>query len=276
MPTHVFKLLWARLDIRNHRKIFIIDNQIAYIGSQNIASESFAPKARYAPWVDCMIRLRGPAVHDLQELFIEDWYLDSQEELSCMMQEKPEVKEKGATVQVVGSGPNFRNEVLSLALQAAINAAEKELVLTTPYFVPDQATAVAIRSAALRGVKTTLILPARNDSKLVALASTAQYDQLLKAGAEIYHFNSGLLHAKTMTVDHQLFMVGSANLDRRSLELNFEVSLIGWDPDLANQLHFLQTTYLQESTRINEVQWMKRGVAKQLLSNAAGLLSPLL
>ena len=276
LPARIITMLWARMDVRNHRKIVVIDNSIGYIGSQNIASESFAPKARYAPWVDCMVRMHGPGVHDLQELFIEDWYLDSNEELSELLQSPPTVYPSKTTVQIIGSGPNFKNEVLSLAFQAAINAAESNLTLTTPYFVPDQATAVAIQSAALRGVQTKLILPARNDSKLVALASSAQYEPLLKAGVEIHLFQAGLLHAKTMTVDRQLFMVGSANLDRRSLELNFEVSLFGWDPEFAARLHFLQMSYVQQSTPLDQRAWNQRGLFKQLACNAAGLLGPLL
>lgn len=276
LPTRILTMLWARMDVRNHRKIVVIDNTIGYIGSQNIASESFAPKARYAPWVDCMVRMHGPGVHDLQELFIEDWYLDSNEELSGLLQSPPAVLPSKTTSQIIGSGPNFRNEALSLAFQATINAAEMNLTLTTPYFVPDQATTVAIQSAAMRGVHTTLILPARNDSKLVALASSAQYEDLLKAGVEIHLFQKGLLHAKTMTVDHQLFMVGSANLDRRSLQLNFEVSLFGWDPNFAAQLHFLQMSYLQQSTALDSTAWEKRSGFKRLACNAAGLLGPLL
>lgn len=276
LPSRLLTMFWARMDVRNHRKIVVVDNSIGYIGSQNIASESFAPKARYAPWVDCMVRMQGPAVHNLQELFIEDWYLDSNEDLGKMLDEIPTIKESETTVQIIGSGPNFRNEALSLAMQAAINAAEQSLTLTTPYFVPDQATSVAICSAAMRGVKTTLILPARNDSKLVALASSAQYEDLLQAGVEIHLFEAGLLHAKTMVIDRQLFMVGSANLDRRSLELNFEACLFGWDPNFASRLHFLQSGYLEQSRPLDEVAWMQRGTMKRLACNAAGLLAPLL
>lgn len=275
-PTHIISALWARMDVRNHRKIFVIDNRTGYIGSQNIASESFAPKARYAPWVDCMMRMEGPAIRDLQELFIEDWYLDSNEDLSALLHETPKVIPEGSTVQIIGSGPNFKNEVLSMIFQGAINAADDELILTTPYFVPDQATSTAIRAAALRGVRTTLVLPARNDSKLVALASQAHYGRLLEAGVEIHEFEAGLLHAKTMTIDRQLYMVGSANLDRRSLELNFEASMFGYDSEIASRLRFLQSSYLEQSTQVEETLWGQRGPLKRMTCNAAGLLAPLL
>jgi len=276
LPTRLWKALWSRLDVRNHRKIVVIDNRIGWIGSQNIASKSFCPKPRFAPWIDCMVRIKGPAVHDLQELFIEDWCLDTGEQLSQLLDEPPMVLPEGATVQVIGSGPNFRNEVLPMIFQASIGAATDELIITTPYFVPDVATSAAIRAAALRGVRTKIVVPARNDSRLVSLASRGQYERLLSAGVEIHEFTGGLLHAKTMTVDREFFLVGSANLDRRSLELNFEVSMIGWDTDFASRLRFLQVEYMEQSKQVDPLRWMKQSAPRRLLNNAAGLLSPLL
>lgn len=276
LPAHTWAMFWSRLDIRNHRKIIVVDNHIGWVGSQNIASESFGLKPKFAPWVDCMVRLRGPAVHDLQRLFLEDWKLDTDEEFVELLQIAPEVSPNGATAQIFGSGPNFRNEVLQMIFQASIGAAEEELIITTPYFVPDVATAAALRSAALRGVRTCLVVPARNDSRIVALASRGHYATLLQAGVEIYEFNDGLLHAKTMTVDRQLFLVGSANLDRRSLDLNFEISMLGWDNAFASQLRFLQVQYMEQSSQISSTMWDRRPLIRQLANNAAGLLSPLL
>ncbi len=276
LPTRLWKALWSRLDVRNHRKIVVIDNRIGWIGSQNIASKSFCPKPRFAPWIDCMVRIKGPAVHDLQELFIEDWCLDTGEQLSELLDEPPMVLPDGATVQVIGSGPNFRNEVLPMIFQASIGAATDELIITTPYFVPDVATSAAIRAAALRGVRTKIVVPARNDSRLVSFASRGQYERLLSAGVEIHEFTGGLLHAKTMTVDREFFLVGSANLDRRSLELNFEVSMIGWATEFASRLRFLQVEYMEQATQVDPLAWMKQTAPRRLLNNAAGLLSPLL
>lgn len=276
LPTRLWKVLWSRMDVRNHRKIVVIDNRIGWIGSQNIASKSFCHKPRFAPWIDCMVRILGPAVHDLQELFIEDWCLDTGEQLAELLDRPPTVLPDGATIQIIGSGPNFRNEVLPMIFQASIGAATDELIITTPYFVPDVATSAAIRSAALRGVRTKIVVPARNDSRLVSLASRGQYERLLSAGVEIHEFTGGLLHAKTMTVDRELFLVGSANLDRRSLELNFEVSMIGWDSEFASRLRFLQVEYMEQSTGVNPAAWMKQSAPRRLMNNAAGLLSPLL
>ncbi len=273
LPARLIRVALARLDIRNHRKIAVIDDAIGWVGSRNIASPAFAPKARYAPWVDCMARMRGPAVYDLQALYVEDWRVNTGEQI----QHSHTTSAAGsACCQVIGTGPNFNNEALTQVLQACFYSAREDLVLTTPYYVPDAATESALRGAALRGVNTTLIVPARNDSHLISLASRSHYERLIHAGVEIREFEPGFLHAKTMTVDHKLFMIGSANLDRRSLELNFEVSLLGWCPDFAGQLRFLQMSYLAKSRSVDTAKWLNQSASQRLVHNLAGLLSPLL
>jgi cardiolipin synthase len=276
LPAKLLRVMFSRLDIRNHRKIAVFDNARAWVGSRNIASPSFAPKAKYAPWVDCMAIVQGPAVRDLQCIFLEDWEVNTGESLESMLHDIPETITGSACCQVVGTGPNFNNEALPQILQACFHAAKEELVLTTPYYVPDAATEAALRAAALRGVRTTLIVPARNDSRLVGLASRSHYASLIEAGVEIREFEAGLLHAKTMTVDHGLFMIGSANLDRRSLELNIEVSMLGWCPEFASRLHFLQMSYAAQSTPVQSSRWLNQPAHSRLLYNSAGLLSPLL
>jgi cardiolipin synthase len=276
LPARLLRAAFSRMDIRNHRKIAIIDNAIAWVGSRNIASPDFAPKAKFAPWVDCMVVVRGPAVCDLQCLFLEDWEVNTGESHEDYLHAAAPEIDGTACCQVVGTGPNFNNEALTQVLHACFHAAKEELVLTTPYYVPDAATEAALRAAALRGVHTTLIVPAHNDSRLVALASRSHYASLIGAGVEIQEYQAGLLHAKTMTVDHDLFMVGSANLDRRSLELNFEVSMFGWCPDFASRLHFLQMSYLNDCRPVDSARWLRQPAPSRLLYNLAGLLSPLL
>ena len=176
----------------------------------------------------------------------------------------------------MGTGPNFNNEALQQILQNCFYAAQHEIILTTPYFVPDSATEAALRGAALRGVRTLLIVPSRNDSHLVALASRSHYATLIKAGVEIQEFTAGLLHAKTMTIDGSLFMIGSANLDRRSLELNFEVSMLGWSEAFASTLRFLQTSYLNQCQPVDTARWLSQPALGRMKYNLAGLFSPLL
>jgi cardiolipin synthase len=276
LAVNPFRMLLARVDLRNHRKVAVIDGVIGYTGSQNIADAEFAPKPRYAPWVDAMIRVEGPMTWDLQVLFIEDWFLDTDETLADLLHIHPVPQADNIIGQVIGTGPNSFTEALRQLNQAMFHAARKELIVTTPYFVPDDATLTALCATARRGVDTMLVLPARNDSPLVAAASRSHYEDLLASGVRIYEFQKGLLHAKTVTVDRDLALISTANLDRRSFELNFEVSVVVYDDDFASQLRFLQRGYIAESRLVEPAQWNRRLLAAKLWHNAAGTLSPLL
>ena len=276
LPANVLRMAFARLDLRNHRKIAVIDGCIAYTGSQNIADAEFAVKRKFGPWVDAMVRIVGPAVRDLQRLFVEDWYLDTDEALNELLSIEPPIADDGIAVQIMGTGPNSYNDALRQLTQAAFHTAREELILTTPYFVPDDATVIALRTAARRGVDTTLVLPARNDSPLVAAASRSFYHQLLEAGVKIFEFQKGMLHAKTMTIDRDLALVSTANLDRRSFELNFEVSVVVYDTDFASQLRFVQRAYVADSQAVDAGAWSRRPWPKVLVNNAVALVAPLL
>ncbi|MHC4126611.1 MAG: cardiolipin synthase [Planctomycetota bacterium] len=276
LPASLVRMAFARIDLRNHRKLAVIDGAVGYCGSQNIADAEFAPKPRYAPWVDTMVRLQGPAVHDLQVLFIQDWYLDTNEALEAVLAISPAPLPDGAVVQIMGTGPDAYNEALRQIIQTSLHAAREELILTTPYFVPDEATASALYTSARRGVETTLVVPARNDSPLVAAASRSYYEALLDAGVRIHEYQHGLLHAKTLTLDRRLALVTTANFDRRSFELNFEVSLVVYDSDFASELRLLQKAYSDGSVPVNEAAWRRRGWPRRLWQNTAGMLGPIL
>ncbi|MHC5007872.1 MAG: cardiolipin synthase, partial [Planctomycetota bacterium] len=276
LPTSLLRLPFARIDLRNHRKLVVIDGMIGYCGSQNIADAEFAIKPKYAPWVDAMVRLRGPAVRDLQVLFIQDWYLDTNESLEELLAISAAPSPDGAVVQIMGTGPDAYNEALRQITQTSLHAAREELIITTPYFVPDEATATALYTTARRGVDTTLVVPARNDSPLVAAASRSFYERLLEAGVQVHEYQQGLLHAKTMTLDRRLALVTTANFDRRSFELNFEVSLVVYDSDFASELRLLQKAYIDGSRTVSETQWKRRGWPRRLWQNTAGMLGPIL
>jgi cardiolipin synthase A/B len=276
LPASFMRAAFARIDLRNHRKIAVIDGRIGYTGSHNVANASFAPKPAFAPWVDCSIRVEGPAVRDLQQLFIEDWYLDTGEYLKGVMTVEAPAHDGGIPIQVMSTGPGARYEALVQLVQAAIHVAREELLLTTPYFVPDEGTADALATAARRGVATTLVLPHRNDSFLVGHASRSYYQHLLDSGVEIREYPHGLLHSKTLTVDRDLALITSANLDRRSFDLNFEVSVLAYDSDFASQLRFLQRSYVERSLRIDPGEWRARPWHARAVQNAAGAFSPLL
>jgi cardiolipin synthase len=276
LHANLFRMLFARLDLRNHRKIAIIDGVTGYLGSHNIADAEFAIKRRFAPWIDAQVRVQGPVARDLQRLFIEDWFMDTDEVLDEALSIDPPIMPDGVPTQIMATGPNSYNEALRQLNLTAFHTAREELIVTTPYFVPDEATTMALRTAARRGVDTTLIFPARNDSPLVAAASRSYYEPLLEAGVKIYEYQKGLLHAKTLTLDRSLALITTANLDRRSFELNFEVSMLVFDSDFASELRFLQTSYLNDSRPVKLSAWKRRPWPAKLWHNAAGTLGPLL
>jgi len=276
LPVNPIRMLLSRLDLRNHRKIAVIDGQIGYTGSNNLAEAAFAIKPDFAPWVDCSIRIDGPAAKELQILFLEDWHFETGTLPENPLKRQPRRNENGLPVQIIATGPNFYNEATTQIVQACIHQASHELVLTTPYFVPDETTIKNLCVCARRGVQTTLVVPARNDSWMVAAASRSNYAPLLEAGVDIHEFKGGLLHAKTITIDREIGIVMSANLDRRSFNLNFECGGIIYDSAFAAELRDLQQTYIDKADRIEESEWLKRSVARRVGNTLAGFLSPIL
>lgn len=276
LPTRFKIFSRGRVDIRNHRKILVVDGKVGWTGSQNIADAEFALKPAFAPWVDCMLRIEGPLVSDLQTLFIQDWYMESRKPLEDKLAVMPDYFEGGVAAQLMPTGVNSPTDTLVQALQAGIHVAREEIILTTPYFVPDEGTLAALVTAAARGIDTKLVVPRRNDSPVVAAASRSFYEVLLQAGCEIYEYNGGLLHAKTVTVDRRGALVGSANLDRRSFEINFELSVLLYDPDIAGRLWALQRKYITESIAVDLEEFRRRPMALRALENACGILGPLL
>jgi cardiolipin synthase len=270
-------LLRGRVDLRNHRKSLIVDNRLAWVGSQNLANPEFRIKPRFAPWVDIMARWEGPVTLDCQFLFVSDWMSEGGEDISACLAERPH-KSPGGTVmaQVIGTGPIFAYDAMPSCFSELIHSARDELVVTTPYFIPDEQLLYALSSAARRGVRTILIFPKHNDSRFVAGASRSYYDDLIKAGSEIFEFRPGLLHAKTMVVDRTVALIGSANLDRRSFELNFENNILFTDPGFAAEIRARQDDYIAQSDAVTAEEIGRCGLGTRLWRNLLAMLSPLL
>ncbi len=281
LPVNPIRMLFARMDLRNHRKIAVIDGWIAYAGSQNITDSSFGyrPLRKIGPWIDASARLEGPAAQALEIVFLRDWEVETEEKfrenLAELLPEVP-IPDGGSIVHVVPSGPGGSLAAMRQAVITTIFAAREELIMTTPYFVPDEGTKDALIAAAMRGVAVTLVLPKRVDGVLVGAAARSHYMDLLEAGVQIKHYRKGLLHAKTVTVDSDLAMIGSTNLDMRSFTLNFEVTLFVYDSDEASILRMLQVAYIQDSDDVFKEDWARRPFMKRLVDNAARLLGPLL
>jgi cardiolipin synthase len=280
LPASLLRMLFYRLDLRLHRKIAVIDGEIAYTGSMNLVDPRYFKRdAGVGQWVDAMVRLRGPAVEALGVTFVEDWELETGEGIERLSEtgDLHAVPEKGtAAVQVIPSGPVVQSQAIQAILMSTIYSAREELMLTTPYFVPDELMLTALLSAAGRGVRVTIVLPARVDSRLVRWASQAHKGDLLAAGVRIMLFEGGLLHTKSITVDGRFSLFGSLNLDPRSLQLNFEITLAVYDAAFTGQLRDLQNSYIAASTAMDLARWERRSMLTRFGDNAARLLSPLL
>jgi cardiolipin synthase A/B len=269
----------GRVDLRNHRKLVVIDNRIAFCGSQNCADPQFRIKAKYAPWIDILLRCEGPVVRQAQHLFLATWIAETGEDdlygLPAAAPE-PERHPDGVVAQMFGTGPTSYGNQMSDSFVSTLYAAQHELIITTPYFVPDQALLRAVCAVPRRGVETTLIVPARNDSALVAAACRSSYRDLLRSGVRVFEYPLGLLHTKTLTVDGRIALVGSANMDRRSLELNFENNLLVLDPGITATIRDRQLGYLSQSTIVKADTVEDWPFRARLVNNAIGMASPLL
>ena len=272
----LWTLIRGRVDLRNHRKLMVVDNRVAWCGSQNCADPEFRIKARYAPWVDVMSRWEGPVATHCQYLFVSDWIAEGGDEISALLSEPLPAGNGEIVAQVLGTGPTAEFDAMPACFSELIHSAREELVVTTPYFVPDEQLLFALTSAARRQVRTIMLFPKRNDNWIVAAASRSYYKDLIDAGAEIYEYRPGLLHAKTMVVDRCTGLIGSANLDRRSFELNFENNILFEDPGFAATLRAWQDEYLADCDRITSDDVGRYGLALRLWQNLLATLSPML
>ncbi len=272
----LLRLLIGRIDLRNHRKIIVIDNQITYCGSQNCADPEFRVKAKYAPWVDAMIRFEGPIARQNQYLFTSDWMAETNEDISGLLREPISETETGFPAQVIGTGPTVRYSAMPEMFETLIYAARRELVITTPYYVPDESMQAALCASAYRGVETTIIFPARNDSWIVGAASRSYYSDLLAAGVRIFEYEGGLLHTKSLTIDGEITLIGSANMDRRSFELNFENNILFYDQALTGELRQRQDSYIASSRIVAAEMVESWSWQHRLCNNAIAMFGPVL
>ncbi|MFP4455632.1 MAG: cardiolipin synthase [Desulfonatronovibrio sp.] len=275
LPASPLRLRLARLDIRNHRKLAVIDGQIGYTGSQNIVDPEFGHK-KAGQWHDVMARITGPTVRQLQAVFVEDWFYETEIVLDFPELYPEAHREGSAAIQVVPTGPDQPTEGFQDILIQSIQSARRRISIASPYFIPNEGLITALRLAAARGVNIDIIVPDRSDHLLVDLATAYYCGVVLKNGCNLYMFREGMLHTKIMTVDDDMAIVGSANFDIRSFYLNIELVMILFEPEFIYDLQMLQNSYKNNSTLIVAEEWFKRPLYKRMLEGMVKIFSPLL
>ncbi|MGR6981562.1 cardiolipin synthase [Testudinibacter sp. P27/CKL/0425] len=279
LHANLFRMFFRRIDLRQHRKIVVIDEHIAYTGSMNMVDPRyFKQDSHVGQWIDIMVRVDGPGALILQGVHNWGWQMETEEDVSLLpqcpiLQNKPD---DSHGVQILPSGPGFPEDMMIQSLLLAFSSARRSITITSPYFVPSATLASSLATAAVRGIDVRLILPEKNDSFLVEWASRNFFDELLDAGVKIYRFEQGLLHTKSILIDSRLALLGTVNMDERSFMLNFEVTMIVDDLSFGQEVEALQQGYLTQSVLMQEQQWAKRSIYKRFFERLFFLFSPLL
>lgn len=270
LPFHWFRGR-TRRDMRNHRKLFVIDGTIGYAGSQNIVAKDFR---RGVVNHELVARVTGPIVSALEAVIVMDWCLETNE---APPEALPVPAKRGSAVlQLLPSGADYPLEGFQTLLVWQLHEARKRVIIASPYFVPAEDVVGALQTAAARGVEVDIVVSQVVDQRLVNLAQRAFYDDLLSCGVRIHEYRGHLLHAKNVSIDGNLGIVGSSNVDLRSFQLNEEVSLLLLDQSSVESLETIQRSYLRDSDSLDLAQWRRRGRPTMFAENLARLGAPLL
>jgi cardiolipin synthase len=278
LPLQPFKGQWQRPDLRNHRKLVIVDGRVGFMGSQNVIDRTYNMKRnirRGLKWKDLMVRLEGPIVSGLNAIFITDWYSETNELLTRDIEPvHPEQISDALDCQVVPSGPGFKGENNLRLFLALLYYAQERIVITSPYFVPDESIMYAITTAVQRGLHVELFVSEIGDQALVYHAQRSYYEELLRAGVKIYMYKAPyVLHAKHFTIDDDVAVIGSSNMDMRSFSLNFEVSLMVRGSSFVQALRAVEDGYRADSRELTLEEWMRQPLRSTILDNLARLTS---
>jgi len=280
LPLRPLRGQWQRPDLRNHRKLVVIDGRVGFTGSQNLIDSTYLkPKnvKRGLHWHELMVRLEGPIVRELDAVFVTDWYSESAELLPL---DTSEVTIGTASAlldaQVVPSGPSFENDNNLKLFVYLLHSAKKRISITSPYFVPDESTSLAIVAAASRGVEVELFVSAIGDQYLVYHAQRSYYEELLRAGVSIYLYRAPtVLHSKHFSIDDDVAVIGSSNMDIRSFSLNMEISVVVHGKDFVDSMRAVEDDYRSQSDLLGLDDWMTRSVASKINDSLARLTSSL-
>ncbi|WLD94921.1 cardiolipin synthase [Alkalihalobacillus sp. AL-G] len=267
-----------KINYRNHRKIIVIDGEVAFVGGINIGDEYLGLNPTYGFWRDTHLWVKGEAVRSLQLIFLQDWYSMTGETLlkpQYLSPAIPDMKLNGG-VQMISGGPDHQWDVIKKLFFSMIISAKRSIWITSPYFIPDEDILNALRVAALSGLDVRILVPAKPDKRLPFYASRSYFPSLLEAGIKIYEYRKGFLHSKIVIVDNELASIGTANMDMRSFHLNFEVNAFLYRTNSTLRLvdDYLQD--LENSTQLVLDTFQKRSIFNKLVESTSRLLSPLL
>jgi cardiolipin synthase len=273
LKVDYFRRNAARADLRNHRKIAVLDGKIGYVGSQNVVNPGFIPAF---PNEELWVRVQGPVVVQLQAIFLADRYQETDKRLELAELLPPKDAVGGAVAQVLPSGPGYTYENQRTMLIEILHEARERVVMTTPYFVPDEPFLEAMESAALRGVDVHLVVPEHSNKLVTNWAQESHYARLLNAGIHIHLYAPHFLHAKHVTVDRWVAVVGSVNMDIRSFALDSEVSLLVYDEKVVRAFEVVQAHYFAASREVSREVWSRRSLLQRVAQNTARLADSLL
>ncbi|MDL2265498.1 cardiolipin synthase, partial [Parabacteroides sp. OttesenSCG-928-G21] len=270
-----FPVFTSKVNYRNHRKVVVIDGNIGYMGGMNIA-DRYTKGLSWGTWRDTHFRFVGKGAHGLQSTFLIDWYVASKQLLNDKAYYPPANVYTENVMQIATSGPIGPWRTLLQATIFLITSAKKYVYIQTPYFLPTEGLNQAMQIAALGGVDVRLMIPKRSDTRSVNLASRSYLDEMVKAGVKVYFYTPGFLHAKLLVVDDAVAAIGSANMDFRSFEHNFEVNAYMYDSGFAEEMKRIFFQDMHHCEQVVASRWLKRPIAQRAVESFMRLFSPLL
>ncbi|AEJ24034.1 cardiolipin synthase [Weissella koreensis] len=269
-----------RINFRDHRKIAVIDGSIGYIGGFNVGDQYLGRFKKFGHWRDTHVRIEGDAVLAIQSRFFTDWNATTKKQQLNFSDDyfpsQQASNNRTTAIQIVSSGPDDTKKQIQTGYLKMFASATESIYIQTPYFIPDQAVLEVLRMAVLSGVKVKIMIPAFPDHPFVYRATEWYVKQLIQVGAEIYRYDKGFMHAKTVTIDGRISSIGSANMDIRSFILNFEANAFMYDRNLAKQLENIYHADILESTKLDLAYFEHQSVWKKALQRMSRLLGPIL
>ncbi|HEY5981423.1 MAG TPA: cardiolipin synthase [Microlunatus sp.] len=281
LPLQPFKKHWRRPDLRNHRKLVVVDGTVGFIGSQNLIVDHYHQKKniqRGLHWKELMCRVEGPIVREIEAIFVTDWYSECDDLLlpEAGSVHLGEIDPSKMDAQMVPSGPSFENDNNLKLFAALIQNARERISITSPYYVPDETIQMALVTAGSRGLDVELFVSAVSDQFMVYHAQRSYYEELLRAGVKIYAYPAPtILHSKHLTIDDDVSVIGSSNMDIRSLTLHMEMMMLVHDRDFADRMRAVEDSYRAASHQIQLAEWLKRPTREKVFDNLMRLTSAL-